>query len=342
MAGRSTVYNNIVEDKYELINKKNKSLLKEWKEYLHGVSRSEETIKQYENDFKIWSVWNYENAEDKFFVEITKRDIMRFQSFCLNEMGHSPSRVRRLRATISSLSNYVESMLDDEYPKFRNIVNKIEAPTLTKVREKLVMETTDVESLLGKLVEKGMYQQACYLALSLYSGSRKSELLRFKVEYFNDNNIQDGLYSTPEKIKTKGRSKLGKMLTKYTIAVYFKPYLDLWINERKELGIDSEWLFVRKDENDKWSQAKITTANSWAISVTRVLGEPFYVHSSRHFYTTMLVKANIPAQAIKDIVGWESTELISTYNDRESSEDFGKYFGDDGIKVQEKSSIENL
>jgi len=340
--GRTTVYNSIVGDKYESTNKENQKLLKEWVAYLNGTSKSDETIKQYVNNFKIWAVWNMENANDKFFTDMTKRDIINFQGYCLNDLKHSPARVRSLRSMLSSLSNYVEAILDDEYPKFRNIINKIEAPVLEKVREKLVMETEDLEKLLQELVEKKKYQQACYLALAGYGGARKAELLRFKVDYFKDEYIKNGLYCTPEKIKTKGRSKLGKQLIKYTVAKYFKPYLELWLEERKRLGIEVEWLFVTKDEKTgNYIQAKISTANSWARMISGQLGEAFYSHSQRHLFVTSLCKANIPTNVIKEIQGW-SSDLTNIYNDREASEDFDKYFSDEGVIVQDKKDASSL
>ena len=44
------------------------------------------------------------------------------------------------------------------------------------------------------------------------------------------------------------------------------------------------------------------------------------------YYTTALCKANIPADIIKDIVGWESTNMVLLYNDTEVDEELGKYF----------------
>lgn len=60
------------------------------------------------------------------------------------------------------------------------------------------------------------------------------------------------------------------------------------------------------------------------------------------YYTTALCKANIPADIIKDIVGWESTNMVSLYNDTEVDEELGKYFDKDGIKQAENKSLSDL
>lgn len=339
--GRTTVYNKIVGDTYDLVNKKNRDLLDEWADFLYSDDKAESTIHKYREDFKVWAVWNYEKNKDKFFIDITTKDIIKFQGYCLR-LGHSPARVRSLRSCLSSLSNYIESVLIDEYPNFRNIVNKVKAPILVKVRKKLILSEEDVENTLNKLVEQDKIQQACYFALAGFSGARKSELLRFKVEYFKEEYIENGLYKTPEKIKTKGRGHLGKQLYKWTIVKNFKPYFDLWMKKREELGIKSDWLFVSQNGKDNYVQAKISTADSWAKTISRVLGQPFYAHSQRHYYCTSLVRAGIPSKIITEIIGWSSEAMIKTYDDIEGSEEFGKYFGDDGIKKQEKKTLADI
>lgn len=334
---RSTVYNNIVtEEKWGLVNKENKSLLDEWIEYLNSVDRSNETISQYVNDAKIFFCWVMEYADNKFFVNINKRDIMKFQNYLLNTLKQSPNRIRRLKSCISSLSNYIESMLDDVYPQFRNIVNKIPAPAKEVVRDKTVLEEEQVDYLLKYLIDKEDYQRACLFALAAFSGSRKSELLRFKVSYFKDEYIVNGLYKTPEKIKTKGRGKLGKQIPRFTISNYFKPYLEMWLNKRKELGVpdDIDNLFVAYKDGI-WQPIKISTLDSWADYFGKVLNVEFYMHSLRHYYTTMLYKSGVPSEVIKQIVGWESVEMVSTYTDVKVEDELDKYFTDEGIKIKE-------
>lgn len=340
--GRKTQQHTIVTSElWEQVSKDNKDLMNDFIEYCKSTSKSPNTINGYTDDIMIFYVWNFKNNNNKFFVDLNKRDIMKYQNYLVNELLLSPNRVRRLKAAISSMSNFIETIMDDIYPNFKPIINKVPAPPKQDVREKTVLEDEQINSLLNYLVENKKYQQACCLALAVSSGSRKSELLRFKVSYFNDENIiYNALYKTPEKIKTKGRS-LGKYIYRYVLVKQFKPYLDLWMQEREKLGITGDELFwnYRKGQ---WNPATVPLLNSWSIQFSKILNCDFYFHSTRHFFTTSLCKANIPASVIKDIVGWESTNMVDIYNDTEVDDEVGKYFDESGIKQVEQKSLADM
>lgn len=338
---RSTVYNNIVtEELYEKVNENNKELLDEFIEYMQSIGRSDLTITGYESDLKIYFIWNLEKGKNKDFTDITKRDIMRYQNWLISKLQLSSSRVRRLRSAISSMSNFIETVLDDEFPDFRNIVNKIPAPDNRPVRPKTVFEEKELKDLLIELTNKEYYQEACALALAMYSGARKAELGRFKVSFFKPEYIVHGsLYKSPEKVLSKGRG--GKMSTKYVLANEFQPYLDRWIKDRERQGINNEYLFVTK-ENGEWIKAKISTFDSWATRFNDMIDKHFYWHANRHFFTSSLISANIPAEVIKEIIDWESVDMVSLYNDNGIDDELSKYFGEDGIKQVEQKSLTDL
>lgn len=340
---RTTVYNNVfTEEKWLLVNEDNKDLMNEFVEYLHSVNRSQGTIDGYVADLKMLFIITHDIMKNKFFVDFNKRDIMKLQNYLINTMMLSPARVRRLRSTLSSLSNFIENILDDDFPNFRNIISKIEAPTLEAKREKTVFEDTDMEKLLDILVAKGKIQQACVLALAHASGARKQELLRFKIEHFTPDSLMFGcLYKTPEKIKTKGRGKQGKLVHRYVFKDKFDKYLQLWIEERERLGVDCPTMFVTK-EKDKWYPMKVTQLDSYARTFSRLLGTDFYWHSLRHLWTTNLVKAGIPQNVIKDLQNWSSGNMVDIYSDIEVDDQLGEFFGEEGIKQVERKSLQDL
>lgn len=343
--GRKVQHNNIVTDELlSQVNPENIELGKDFLDYLRSVDRSPNTIDAYANDLKIFWVYLLLHCNNKFFIDLSKREISKYQSYCLTEWKWSPARMRRVKSTLSSLSNYVESMLDDEFENFKPIIRKIENPVNEKVFTKTVLEDSQLEDLLDILVEKGKYDKACILSLAMNSGRRKSELPRFKVSYFDDENIIYGsLYKTPEQIKTKGRGSRGKRLTCYTLSKPFKPYFDMWMNYRKENRIESEWLFPKKVGGkyiDKPMESK--TLDSWAETFGRLLGVDFYFHSLRHYFTTACARSGLPDNVIQMLIGWSSLDMVSLYKDIEADEEFEKYFADGGIKKVEQKSLSDL
>ena len=341
---RETKYNRIVTPELlAKVSNENIELMNDFLEYLASIDRSELTIINYCSDLQIFFVYNMLHNNNTYFVDLTKRQIAKFQNYCLNELGWSSNRMRRVKSAISSLSNYIENILDDEIKGYRSIVRKIENPVKEEVREKTILNGEEVKFLLDTLVEKGKIQQACVIALACYSGSRKRELTRFKVSYFGEENIiLDGaMYMTPEKIKTNGSgNKLGKPLHKYTL-IEFKKYLDLWLEKRKDLGIESEWLFVTKND-DEYVQAKPSLFDSYAQTATNILGKPFYFHCMRHYLCTLLNEKKIPSNVIQEFFGWSSEQMVSLYNDKNASDSFGDYFTKDGIQEGRQGNLSDI
>ena len=340
MMGRATQYNKLTSpEQIAKVNPNNKALQDDYLDYLKSVHRSKGTIVGYKNDLEIFWVWVMENLDNKDFQTITKRELVRFQNWLVRENGNSPARVRRIKSAISSLSNYIEAILDeeDEFKGFRSIVRKVENPSLQPVREKTVWEESELLDLIDKLIKDGKYEQACYVALAMYSGRRKAELGRFKVSDFDDDKLvcDNALYKS-DPILTKG----GKMLECFTLAKKFKPYFDLWMNYRKENNIESEWLFP--DPSDPTKARNISAFNGWAKMFSDITGRDFYIHSLRHFYCTALLRAHIPDSVVIDIIGWASSEMLKIYDDTPKDEKIASYFKDGDIFIPDTKGLSDL
>lgn len=117
----------------------------------------------------------------------------------------------------------------------------------------------------------------------------------------------------------------------------FKPYLDLWLEERKNLNADSDWLFPVKNKDGKWEHIKISTLDSWAETFSKLLETDFYWHSLRHYFTTELSRSGLPDSVIKEIIGWDSTDMVQVYKDISTVETLEQYFDNGSIKSSAKT-----
>lgn len=323
------------------VNPRNMELLEDFKDYLRSVQRSEATIHGYENDIHIAWVWSLQHNNNAFYCDWTKRQIIKFQNWLINDNENSPARIKRLKASLSSLGNFVEAVLDDEYPNFRNIINKVESPVNQPVRDKTVFTDEQISNLLNKLTECGQYKKACALALALYSGRRKAELLRFKVDDFSkDRLVCNGALYKSAPIKTKGRGVNGKQLECFCLAKKFDPYLENWMNYRKLHNIDSPWLFP--DKNNPKEHMAISTLNSWATTFSSILGVDFYWHAMRHMTVTNFKRAGIPDTVIQQYIGWSDISMVPVYVDMKADEQLSMYFNEDGIVVPKQTSLSDL
>lgn len=342
--GRKTQMNSLTTPELlEQVNPENKELLQEFLDYLRSTQRSEGTIRGYENDIQIAFVWNLQFNGNLPFVDWKKRQIVRYQNWLLNENKNSPARVKRLKASLSSFANFIENILDEDYPNFRNIIRKIEDPVNSPVREKTVLSAEELQELLDRLVEKKKYKQACFLALAMYSGRRKSELCRFRVSDFSPEHLVcDGALYKSSPIKTKGKGG-GKMLECYTLAKKFQPYLDMWLEEMKKREIESEWLFPKAE--DAKEHIEISTANSYSKTFSNILGKEVYLHSLRHYFVSELSRQGLPDSAIVILVGWSESSggaMCSLYNDNPKDDQLEMWFSGGEIDTSKKKDFKDL
>jgi integrase len=330
---RKTVYNkNLTNpETWDKVCFENKELLEDFLIYKRAGDKSLETIKQYQAMLKIFFVWNVDHNQNIPFVKMRKKNLIKFLFYMTNDLKYSPNRISTMKSVLSSLGNYIEAVMSDDYPNYRNQVRGLESPARVAVREKTILTKELIDKTFSSLIESKLYQVALYLAISLASGARKSEVLRFRVDSFEEKNkIFNGCMWKTSHIKTKGRGSSGKSLQKFVFVDQVEPYLKLWMEERIEKNIQSEWLFL--SENDK---ASINNANTWSSIISKHMGVEFYIHACRHYWTTMLKQHNLPDEVVVALTGWEKgsgTAMVAIYNDTKIEETLAGYFDENGIK----------
>jgi integrase len=300
----------------EKINKKNISLMKDFLKE-KSIRASSKTIVVYESNLNIFFTWNLLYNENKFFIDIKKREFADFFVFAAEELKLGSAKMNNMRSVLSSLSNYIEKFYDEDYPNFRNVILKVIDSSPKEVRrEKTILTDEQIEDLLN-YTYKANKQKACWLALAITSGARFSELLNFEVDLIDENRTAFGdiFLETTRQIKTKGRGKSGKLLYKYILKDKFLPYFNEWKKEREEIllknGLSHNKLFIKPDG----SPATDATIHAWTLEFEEYLKVPFYAHAIRHYFVTLLSRKNIPYHLIQYIVGWSSADMVNIYDD---------------------------
>lgn len=311
------IYN--VEEAWEDVSEENKILVKEFMEYVSATDKSPETKRVYIHNLKLFFQWVLNERENKFFAELKKRDFMSWLSYLVDTQKLSPSRVRQLRSTISSLSNFCENVLADEdkrFENYRNLILKIPAPPLESVREITYLSDEQINKLLDWLEEQQAWKDCLYIVLSFYTGARKSEVRQFKISDFTKDTLQNGMYKTSLK-RAKGRGKIGKQRYFLIPQEIVDKYLGLYLTTRVD---DLDDLFVTKYKG-KVNSASLNTFNHWCDKYSEYLGIPVYPHCYRSSIATMLKERGKDPVKIQKMLGHKDISTTMGYIRENDEED---------------------
>ena len=303
---------------WEHVNKDNKSLVKEYMEYISATDKSPDTKNSYFHNLKLFFQWVMNERDNKFFAELKKRDFMSWLSYLVDTQRLSPSRVRQLRSTVSSLANFCENVLADEHFRFenyRNLVLKIPAPPLEQVRQKTFLSDEQINQLLDWLEAQQAWKHCLYIVLSFGTGARKGEVRQFKRSDFTEETLQNGMYKTSVK-RAKGHGRQGKQRSFLVQAEMIDKYLKLYLDTRTD---DLDDLFVTK-YNGKLSKVSINTFNNWCNKYSEYLGVPVYPHCYRSSIATVLKERGKEVSKIQKMLGHKDLTTTMIYI-RETDED---------------------
>lgn len=257
MMARGRIYNVIAtEEELEKVNERNMELWRGWEMYLKTASKSLGTIKNYKSDVvNFFFGWLMKYRDNKFFGDIVPKDILLFQNYIMEDLGLNNNRVRRIKDSLSSFSNYVVEFEDID--GFENIIRVVPSPKrIYRLQEPTIFTDEDIKTLFEGMIHNYYYQDACALAMILYGGLRKTDIVKIKADWFDKYDIEGDLYKSPEMITTKG----DKEVFVYILKKECDRWLYLWKKERKKLmkkqiftPSGEEYLFIHRHDG-RWRQ----------------------------------------------------------------------------------------
>jgi len=309
----------------------NKELLQNF--LTDGAELSPVTRRVYESNLKIWFVWVKDNLGNKKQIEIKPLEFKRFQNWMIAR-DCSSSDISNKRAAISSLNNYLEIYFADEYPLFRNFINKsIARPPKVAKNAKEPLNKNEFEHLLSELNNKKAFQKIAYCEFTFDTGCRRAEsrqLLKCVIETEPVIKEKDGkriVFYLTNDIRCKGRGSEGKV-RKFAFSEKTMAALKKWLEVRG--SDDCKFMFVHK-VGGVIKQVTETTFNAWAAGLfTRIVGRRVYPHLLRSSRATQLViEEGKDITIAQKLLGHESSVTTEGYVIRDDSEDLDELYLED-------------
>ena len=266
------VYNRIyTKEKWEQVNKYNKNLMEDYLMELKSQKKSQGTIDQYRNDLRIMFIYILEELNNKEIYKLKKKHFRNYLMW-LSDKGMSNARVNRLMSALRSMLTYASDEEDYEDELEINYAQKVRGLQKEKVREIVFLTDEEIEYIYSRLIEKGKYQQALFIALMYDSAGRRNECYQVEKDFAEkDPNFTN--------VVTGKRNKKFRLLYRART----KQAYELLMQHRND---DCDALWTTKQDGEV-VPASYETLYAWVISWRKILAEKFEPkefnpHSFRH------------------------------------------------------------
>ena len=328
----------ITPDQWDGVNEFNKSILEEF--ILNSTELSPQSLKAYESNLKIWFIWVKDNLKNKSQLDIKPLEYKRFQNWMVNR-GCSSADVNNKRAAISSLNGYIEIYYCDEYPLFKNFINKsIKRPAKKVVREKVPLTKEEFKNLIIELEKRDEYQKIAYIQFTFETGCRRAASRQLLKSVVNATPItkkrvvedKDGNQTIEEytvylthPIREKGAGEQGK-IRRLTFGANAMAAMKKWLEARGE--DDCPYMFVTH-YGGQAKQVSETTFNTWFTNtISPIVGRPVHPHTLRASRATQaVIEEGKDVEAVKQLLGHEDqSTTLNFYIVKPDSDDVGELF----------------
>lgn len=268
---KKNIYNKFyTKEKWEQVNKYNKSLMDDYLLECKSKGRKQTTLDQYKNDIRVVCIYILEELDNKPFYKLKKKDFRNLILF-FKEKKMSNARVNRLMSAVRTMLAFAED--DEDYEEIEvNQCAKIKGLQKEEAREIIFLTDEEVMHIYNTLISKEKYQQATLCALLYESLGRRNELVQVRYDDISEDRVM---------CNTQVIAKRGKRYRPMYNDLTKKAY-KLYKEQRGEDECLSLWKSISGTEADK------DTLYSWVVNwreyIKDFTGEykPFNPHSFRH------------------------------------------------------------
>ena len=259
---------------YKKVNKESKDVLEDYTLELRARGLSDQTIYQYVSDIKYFYIYAMKNFDDKFILDLKRKDFRRF-FLDMQSRDLSTARINRMQSSLRNLLEYCE-MDDDDYEYYtRNQMKGIKSLAQVDTREIFFLTDEQITYLIIYYLKKKDYQRALYISLSYDSACRRGEISQVEKHSFMEKDS-----NSTNLLRGKGNKHFRLFYMERTRAIAEK-----YLEERGEDDIDE--LFISTYGGSK-SPLHYKRFYDWTVQFRKVLKEAYgddiniNPHSFRH------------------------------------------------------------
>ncbi|WP_069997805.1 tyrosine-type recombinase/integrase [Cellulosilyticum sp. I15G10I2] len=258
-------------EKWEVANKENKELLKDYLVELRAERLKDSTLKQYRDDGRMILCYIQSEMENRSILAFTRKDFRNIALWLTDERKVSNARFNRVFSILHGMMEYAED--DEDYSYEQNEARKIKRLPRQPVREIYFLSDTQIHKIRNYLLENRKYRECAYLDISYDSAARISEVNQIK-----KSDILSMRYTN---------TVVGKMGKKFNL-LYHKNSLEslsLYLQQRGGDDEDALWVSMR---GTKRTRLKNSALYDWTKKMTKILNLlegknlNFSPHSFRH------------------------------------------------------------
>ncbi len=281
---------------------------------------SPQTRDQYLRCLKQFFYYIMENAGDKPFYRISKRDFIGYLGY-MQDRGLSSSAIKLRKASVSSFCNYIENIVSEDMEEcrhFRNFTKGMPKINPTQTFEKIPITIDEYNKMIKYFTRLHDYLAIAVVTTLFNVGCRVAEIVQFKTEIL-DYPVKEGSnYILSHVVRGKGAGVEGKPL-KFMIPL---EVLDSWRQWIEHRGYEHEYVFTIKCGNRIRQMDKGWIEEFCKTTLSPLLYRRINPHLFKASCVTRLLEQGKDLKLISKYVAHHNdVSVTSTYYDLRTFED---------------------
>jgi integrase/recombinase XerD len=269
-------------------------MLEPFHQYLLNEKKSENTVKGYLQSVAGFLKW-FDQSKGVEFKQLHRENVQEYLSFLKTVKNAKPKTINtKLNALVKFNEFLVETNVQRDMVLTKKDYMKVQQRYASLAKVKL----EDVEKFRQLVLDSGNKRNYALVTLLAYAGLRISEALNLKMRDFN-------LVSREITVRSGKGDKFRVVFMNDKV----KGALQSWLKERKEKGIDHDFLFV----SNRNKPLNRTTINKLFKEYSELIGKEITPHDLRHFFCSHAISRGLSVHEVANQAGHSNIHTTLLY-----------------------------